>query len=317
MNFIFDRPKSNALSKESVLKALEEVAKKFDYTKFSSREFANNSEMAASTVKRKFGSWTNGIEALKELLEKKKIDLKERAEPYNQIYSTKQLFDEMERIWKKVGHRPSRTEWELEKAKISMNAYKRRFKGWSNACLKFIEYKMGNSSTVLDSNLPKNDPVNKKSQLKTGPSSELSRNIPLGIRLKVLNKDKFKCVFCGKSPATHLGTVLHIDHIRPFSKGGKTVIENLQTLCFDCNIGKSNLDINSDFEKEEKKEVSRGGNGGQVFIISERISGNGLISVDGGNGEVGGNAGKVNIESKINNYSGKISARGGKATRKS
>jgi len=34
---------------------------------------------------------------------------------------------------------------------------------------------------------------------------------------------------------------LHADHIKPWSKGGETVIENLQTLCSKCNIGKSDL----------------------------------------------------------------------------
>lgn len=63
----------------------------------------------------------------------------------------------------------------------------------------------------------------------------------------------------------------------------------------------------------EIPNINRGGDGGQIFIISEQINGDGLISTDGGSGEVGGNAGKVHIESKINNYSGTISAKGGKS----
>jgi len=63
------------------------------------------------------------------------------------------------------------------------------------------------------------------------------------LRLKVLNRDNFKCVFCGKSPATDFGTKLHIDHIIPFSKGGTSTLDNLQTLCEDCNLGKSDMRI--------------------------------------------------------------------------
>lgn len=36
------------------------------------------------------------------------------------------------------------------------------------------------------------------------------------------------------------GVKLHVDHIVPVSRGGKTVMSNLQTLCEDCNCGKGN-----------------------------------------------------------------------------
>ena len=78
---------------------------------------------------------------------------------------------------------------------------------------------------------------------KVGYSKENSRNISLSLRLKVLNRDNFKCVFCGKCPATDFGTKLHIDHMVPFSQGGKSTLENLQTLCEECNLGKSDQHI--------------------------------------------------------------------------
>lgn len=66
-----------------------------------------------------------------------------------------------------------------------------------------------------------------------------SRRISLSLRYEVLKRDGFRCINCGRSPATEVGVELHVDHIHPWSKGGKTVIENLQTLCSDCNLGKS------------------------------------------------------------------------------
>ena len=56
-----------------------------------------------------------------------------------------------------------------------------------------------------------------------------------------MKRDNFKCCMCGRSPSTTIGLELHIDHIIPWSMGGETVIDNLQTLCSDCNLGKSNL----------------------------------------------------------------------------
>ncbi|MEW6748894.1 MAG: HNH endonuclease [Candidatus Micrarchaeota archaeon] len=55
-----------------------------------------------------------------------------------------------------------------------------------------------------------------------------------------MKRDNFKCKKCGRSPATDQSVILHVDHIKPYSKGGETTIENLETLCSVCNIGKSN-----------------------------------------------------------------------------
>lgn len=58
------------------------------------------------------------------------------------------------------------------------------------------------------------------------------------LRYDILKRDGFKCKICGASQSD--GVKLHVDHIIPVSKGGKTEPGNLQTLCSRCNIGKSN-----------------------------------------------------------------------------
>jgi 5-methylcytosine-specific restriction enzyme A len=67
------------------------------------------------------------------------------------------------------------------------------------------------------------------------PSQKRSRSISLSVRLDVLTRDDYKCVYCGRSSQQ---IDLEIDHIMPYSKGGSNQIDNLQTLCFDCNRGK-------------------------------------------------------------------------------
>ena len=62
--------------------------------------------------------------------------------------------------------------------------------------------------------------------------------IKAGMRWQIFERDDFRCVACGKS--AHDGAILHIDHIIPKSKGGRNAIDNYQTLCHLCNIGKSN-----------------------------------------------------------------------------
>ena len=57
------------------------------------------------------------------------------------------------------------------------------------------------------------------------------------VRNKMLIRDNFTCQKCGKYLKDDL-TNLHIDHIIPISKGGKTVESNLQCLCANCNLSK-------------------------------------------------------------------------------
>ena len=64
------------------------------------------------------------------------------------------------------------------------------------------------------------------------------REIASGIRYKILERDKFKCLKCGRNVSD--GISLQVDHKKPFSLGGLTEWNNLQTLCNECNIGKSN-----------------------------------------------------------------------------
>jgi 5-methylcytosine-specific restriction endonuclease McrA len=58
------------------------------------------------------------------------------------------------------------------------------------------------------------------------------------LRYDILNRDNFTCVLCGAS--ARQGARLHVDHIIPISKGGKSTFDNLRTLCERCNVGKSN-----------------------------------------------------------------------------
>jgi len=244
MKFDLNRKRVNEFSEDRLLAALEKAALHFNYIEFSRDDFDRVADISASVVRKHFeGSWTKALDLLRRRLAEKGLELKPRPHSSNRILSDKDLFDEMARIWAEVGQRPSQGEWENSKPRIAYATYKKRFGGWTNACLKFIEHKMGNSVISEDpvpARLPAATSQNKIAKKDQKPSS---REIPLSVRLKVLNRDNFKCVFCGKSPATDFGTKLHIDHIVPYSKGGLSLFENLQTLCEECNLGKSDKDI--------------------------------------------------------------------------
>ena len=56
------------------------------------------------------------------------------------------------------------------------------------------------------------------------------------LRYDILRRDGFKCQICGRTQAD--GVKLHVDHIVPIARGGKTEESNLRTLCDQCNLGK-------------------------------------------------------------------------------
>lgn len=56
------------------------------------------------------------------------------------------------------------------------------------------------------------------------------------LRYDILKRDNFRCQICGSSAQD--GVKLHVDHIIPVAKGGRTIASNLRTLCDRCNMGK-------------------------------------------------------------------------------
>ena len=53
------------------------------------------------------------------------------------------------------------------------------------------------------------------------------------MRFYIYNRDGYRCRKCGRKTKD-----LEIDHIYPIAKGGKTTMDNLQTLCHKCNVRK-------------------------------------------------------------------------------
>ncbi len=68
------------------------------------------------------------------------------------------------------------------------------------------------------------------------------------LRFAVYKRDNYRCQKCGSTEN------LEIDHIFPIAKGGKTVFNNLQTLCHDCNSKKSDI-IEHDISDVQKNNI--------------------------------------------------------------
>jgi hypothetical protein len=90
-------------------------------------------------------------------------------------------------------------------------------------------------------------------------TAETRKPISKRTRFEVFKRDMFSCQYCGKKSPD---VVLHVDHIKPVSKGGKNTITNLITACQDCNLGKSNIELSDD--AAVKKQMT------QVQAMAER-----------------------------------------------
>lgn len=78
--------------------------------------------------------------------------------------------------------------------------------------------------------------------------------IPKSLRFAVLTRDGFRCRYCGAGPGD--GIKLHMDHRKPLSRGGLDTFENLFTACEDCNLGKSDSELNGVLP--EQREIALG-----------------------------------------------------------
>jgi len=216
--FQYSPPKNQAVSTEDLIEDLRLVAQKLNTEKLSQKLYTEHGRFNCTTFINRFGTWNKAVQ---------KIGLKP-ANIFN--YSDEELFENILNIWQYKGKQPTRRDLNSIPSKITQSPYNRRFNSWSIAMKEFIEYANGKDIAS----------INKDSAEKS--IKKTSRDPSLRLRFKVLKRDNFSCVQCGASPAKNTETILHVDHIKPWSSGGETEISNLQTLCQNCNLGKSNLE---------------------------------------------------------------------------
>ena len=149
------------------------------------------------------------------------------------------LFKNIEEIWTKLGRQPKYVECRKPLSKYSAKTYEDRFGSWYKALEAFVKFVNEDEQEIISEEISADSDVQ-------APDKDIKhktkRNINWSLRFIIMKRDNFKCQLCGHSPATDPAVILHVDHIKPYSKGGETVPENLQTLCMVCNIGKSDLE---------------------------------------------------------------------------
>lgn len=220
------RTLGRTLSNEELVTELQRVASILGHSSLTAEDLNAHAIVGPATFRNRFGSLKAAFRA---------AGLSESA--HGKRYSDEECFENLLRVWTHIGRPPLYREMSSLPSTVGGKAYVKRWGTWNKALHAF-------ANRVNADDRAANPP-----QLSVAPAHvtrqsaalkpEDRHDIPLGLRWKVLSRDRFRCVVCGVSPATSLECKLHVDHIVPFSKGGKTIVENLRSLCATCNIGKA------------------------------------------------------------------------------
>jgi 5-methylcytosine-specific restriction endonuclease McrA len=214
-------PHHHNIPKKILLDDLKKTAARLGKKTITVADYKDIGAYHPTTLIRRFGGWNNVL---------KKAHL--RISKLHNI-PVELLFDNIEKLWVKLGRQPTRKDMYFPRTKYAEKTYTHRFGSWRKALESFVNYI--NEKKPIARNISEVRP-----RRRLACKHKTSRKINLRLRFLVMQRDNFRCVTCGAAPANDPGIVLHIDHIIPWDKGGETVFENLQTLCSVCNIGKSN-----------------------------------------------------------------------------
>lgn len=214
------------IPQEELLADLQQASTELQTKILTVSEYGRVGSFSAATITRAFGSWAKALESAN-------LEVSDR---WNPRIPDEELLSNLADVWENVGRQPRRSDLRAPLSKFSADSYVRRFGSWRQALEFFVASAdqptpVENETSEVPTDLLQLQPSRKRTQ----------RDPSWRLRFLINRRDRFSCRACGRSPATHPGVILHVDHIIPWSQGGETVLENLQTLCEVCNIGKSDL----------------------------------------------------------------------------
>lgn len=221
----YDAKASIRVSKEEVDDNLREFAKVYPAHKrtldsFQSWQFRR---VGASSIRKYYDNWYEAMMALGYECPGKSKSKKN---------SDEDLLEATERVWR----------WSYEKRRQSPSNLD--FQKYSDIYSDGISYgtlyrRFGPVDRYLKAfSAWKRNKISKSELLNLRPEKKDRSPISARLRFDLLEEAGFKCSKCGASASN--GVTLHVDHIKPTSKGGTNERENLRILCEPCNLGRSN-----------------------------------------------------------------------------
>lgn len=218
--------KSRYLTNEELLDELRRVAGLVGGIGLTVRQVEEHSTaISGAVVRSRFGSWRAAL-----------VAAGIPGSSHGNRWTEEDYFENLLAVWTHCRRAPRYAEMQLAPSLIGGSTYVKKFGSWTAAKHAFSE-RITSDIRLADAGQARPSPSSQRTLTSPSRRAEDQREIRLGLRYEVLRRDHFKCVTCGRT-ATDIACVLHVDHVEPFSKGGKTEKENLRSLCDFCNLGK-------------------------------------------------------------------------------
>jgi 5-methylcytosine-specific restriction endonuclease McrA len=215
MEFVLENYHRNTPDDE-LLDDVKKTALKINKNTITLSEYNEYGKYSSSTLTRRFGSWFKILELCELECSRSKLNI-----------STDELFKNIENVWIILGRQPKYDEIKKPLSKYSAGTYDKRFGSWLKALELFINYIKEDNDNNCTTEEKEIEIIDKNTNYKHKTKREISDRL----RFTIIMRDGFTCKKCGKSPSKELGVELHVDHIIPWSKGGETILENLETKC--------------------------------------------------------------------------------------
>jgi len=204
---------------ESILEELRRIAHTTGKETVTKEDIARHGRLSYILVYKRFGS-------LRCALEKAGL-----TSPRYTKASDQELFHILISLWENVieseGRTPQKKDLKEYGYPVSGDTYVRRFGSWNKALMKAYE-----SVSKENMDAVKTEDID---SLLAGEDKSTRKALSIRKRFFVMKRDSFSCKKCRASGP---GVRLEVDHVIPVAQGGTDSLDNLQTLCFECNRGK-------------------------------------------------------------------------------
>ena len=222
-------PRHKPMSREEIAEAIRGLAERLGKDELTLPDVQTHLQISPDRLRREWGTARKAFEAAGI-----------RGTNLGRRYSDEECFDNLLAVWTHYGRPPQYREMSHPPSNVGGKAYVKRFGTWNKALAAFVDRVNTDPETDTAKTQQTNDGAEEWREAPAKAQAQGPRDVPLGLRFKVLRRDSFRCVLCGDNPPANPDCVLNVDHIVPWSKGGTTVLENLRTLCAPCNLGRSN-----------------------------------------------------------------------------